>query len=192
MARAEQEGSGSAADAIGILRANRKILAQNQARQNTPITSRYGSHKVLGSPCVKKSRGSMQRASTVSGRFSTREHKKGGDETESDEFPQTESDKENCEPEVTPASRRYQVSTPPAARRARYILGENTDVISQNASLGAFLAREKSKSIVDPEQDDELRSFMGGDDMSGRTSLGSAEEAGCVEGLLKLSQGQWR
>jgi hypothetical protein len=58
-----------------------------------------------------------------------------------------------------------------------------------------MLAREKGKSgkgIIDPEQDDELRSFMDGDDMSGRTSLGSAEEAGCVEGLLKLSQGQWR
>jgi hypothetical protein len=140
---------------------------------------------------VKKSRGSIQRASTISGRFSTKEYKKGGDETESDEFPQTESDKENWEPEVTPSARRYQVATPPAARRARMILGENTDVMSQTASLGALLARERGKGIIDPEQDDELRSFMGGDDMSGR-SLGSAEEAGCVEGLLKLSQGQWR
>jgi hypothetical protein len=187
--RAEQEGSGSAADAIGILRANRKILAQNHARQNTPM--RQSSHKGLGSSGVKKSRGSFQRASTISGRSSTKEYKKGGDETESDEFPQTESDKENWEPEVTPSARRYQVATPPAARRARMILGENTDVMSQTASLGALLARERGKGIADPEQDDELRSFMGGDDMSGR-SLGSAEEAGCVEGLLKLSQGQWR
>jgi hypothetical protein len=193
--RAEQEGSGSAADAIGILRANRKILAQNQARQNTPSISRHGSHKVLGSPCVKKSRGSMQRASTINGRFSTKEYKKGGDETESDDFPQTESDKENWEPEVAPSARRYQLSTPPAARRARQILGENTDAMSQTTSLGALLARERDKGgkgMIDPEQDDELRSFMGGDDISGRTSLGSAEEAGCVEGLLKLSQGQWR
>jgi hypothetical protein len=192
--RAEQEGSGSAADAIGILRANRKILAQNQARQNTPLKSRTGSHKVLGSPGVKKARGPMQRASTVNGRFSTREYpEKGGDETESaDDLPQTESDKENWEPEVAPSKRRYQVATPPAARRARQILGENTDVMSQTASLGAMLARDKGKSIIDPEQDNELRSFMGGDDMSGRSSLGSAEEAGCVEGLLKLSQGNWR
>ncbi|KAH8724063.1 hypothetical protein GQ44DRAFT_750399 [Phaeosphaeriaceae sp. PMI808] len=190
--RAEQEGSGSAADAIGILRANRKILAQNQARQNTPIISRHGSHKVLGSPGVKKPRGSMQRASTISGRFSTKQYKKGGDETESDEFPQTESDKENWEPEVTPSARRHQISTPPAARRARQILGENTDVMSQSASLGAMLARDKGKDILDPEQDDEIRSFMSGDGLSGRTSLDSAEEAGCVEGLLKLSQGQWR
>ncbi|KAF1918356.1 hypothetical protein BDU57DRAFT_196227 [Ampelomyces quisqualis] len=194
--RAEQEGSGSAADAIGILRANRKILAQNQARQNTPIISRHSSHKVLGSPAVKKSRGSMQRASTISGRFSTstKQYKKLGDDTESDDCLQTESDKENWEPEVTPAARRYQISTPPAARRARQILGENTDVMSQTGSLGAMLARDKgkgSKGIIDPEQDDELRLFMGGDNMSAR-SMGSAEEAGCVEGLLKLSQGQWR
>ncbi|KAH7380392.1 hypothetical protein DE146DRAFT_295078 [Phaeosphaeria sp. MPI-PUGE-AT-0046c] len=190
--RAEQEGSGSAADAIGILRANRKILAQNHARQNTPIVSRHSSHKVLGSPGVKKSRGSMQRASTINGRFYTKTPKKGGDETESDDCPQTESDKENWEPEVTPAARRYQVSTPPAARRARQILGENTDVMSQATSFGAMLARANGKDIIDPEQDDELRSFMGGgDDTSGR-SIGSAEEAGCVEGLLKLSQGQWR
>ncbi|CAO2651964.1 Nn.00g002470.m01.CDS01 [Neocucurbitaria sp. VM-36] len=198
--RAEQEGSGSAADAIGILRANRKILAQNQARQNTPLLSRHGSHKALGSPGVKKSRGPMQRASTVNGRFSTKEYKeykKGDDTTESDEFPQTESDKENWEPDAPKSVRRDRqvAATPPASRAARQILGENTDLMSQTSSLGAMWAREKrkgGKAGVDPEEDDELRQFMNSDGLSGRTSLSSAEEAGCVEGLLKLSQGQWR
>ncbi|KAF1849340.1 uncharacterized protein K460DRAFT_89260 [Cucurbitaria berberidis CBS 394.84] len=195
--RAEQEGSGSAADAIGILRANRKILAQNQARQNTPLISRHGSHKVLGSPGVKKSRGSMQRASTISGRFSTKEYKKSGDTTESDEFPSTESDKENWEPDVPKSVRRDRdvATTPPASRAARQILGENTDLMSQTSSLGAMLAREKRKgrkTDIDPEKDDELRQFMNGDGLSERTNLSSAEEAGCVEGLLKLSQGQWK
>ncbi|KAL6708616.1 Homeobox protein yox1 [Coniothyrium glycines] len=194
--RAEQEGSGSAADAIGILRANRRVLAQNHTRQNTPL-KRGGSHKLLGSPCVKKSRGSMQRASTISGRFSTEEHKKSGDTTESDEFPETTSDKENWEPDFPKSVRRdRQVAvTPPASRAARQILGENTEVLSQASSLGAMLAREKRKGVKvlnDPEQDDELRQFMDGDGMSARTSLSSAEEAGCVEGLLKLSQGQWK
>ena len=41
--------------------------------------------------------------------------------------------------------------------------------------------------------DEELRAFMGGEaGVSARTTVSSAEEAGCVEGLLKLSQGQWR
>ncbi|KAF2126948.1 hypothetical protein P153DRAFT_368966 [Dothidotthia symphoricarpi CBS 119687] len=195
-ARAEQEESGSAADAIGLLRANRKILAQNQARQNTPLKSRHRSNEVLGSPRVKKSRGSVQRASTFDSRVPSKSKQKGGDETESDDMLQTESDKENWEPDMPKSARRQRhVVTPSASQRARQILGENTDVMSQTSSLGAMLAREKgagSNESSDPEQDDELRSFMRGGPMSGRTSLSSAEEAGCVEGLLKLSQGQWK
>lgn len=192
-ARAEQEGSGSAADAIGLLRANRKILAQNQARQNTPLKSRQSSHKVFGSSGVKKSRGSIQRASTFNV-FSSGKKQKGGDETESDDFPSTESDKENWEPDMPKSVRRRGFATPASATRPRQVLGENTNIISQSASLSALLAKAKKggTGIVDPEQDDELRAFMNGDNGSARTNLSSAEEAGCVEGLLALSQGQWR
>jgi hypothetical protein len=193
-ARAEQEGSGSAADAIGLLRANRKILAQNQARQNTPLKSRQGSHKVLSSSGVKKSRGSIQRASTFNV-FSSGKKQKDSDETESDEFPFTESDKENWEPDMPKSVRRRPFATPNSMQRSRQVLGENTNVISQSASLSALFAKAKSKGgkgIADPEQDDELKTFMNGDSGSGRTNLSSAEEAGCVEGLLALSQGQWR
>ena len=192
-ARAEQEGSGSAADAIGLLRANRRILAQNQARQNTPLKSRQSSHKVLGSSGVKKSRGSIQRASTFNV-FSSGNKQKDSDETESDDFPSTESDKENWEPDMPKSVRRRGFATPASATRPRQVLGENTNIISQSASLGALLAKakKKGKGIVDPEQDDELRTFMNGDNGSARTNLSSAEEAGCVEGLLALSQGQWR
>ena len=162
--------------------------------------ARHSSHKVQGSPLVKKSRGAMQRASTINGRFSNddyADYKKGGESTESDEFPQTESDKENWEPDAPKSVRRDRqvATTPPASRAARRILGENTDLMSQTSSLGAMLAKDKKKGgkgVVDPEQDDELRQFMHGDDASGRSSINSAEEAGCVEGLLKLSQGQWR
>lgn len=192
-ARAEQEGSGSAADAIGLLRANRRILAQNQARQNTPLKSRQSSHKVFGSSGVKKARGSMQRASTFNV-FSSGKKQRDSDETESDDFPSTESDKENWEPDMPKSVRRRGFATPGSATRPRQILGENTNIISQSASLGALLAKAKKggKATVDPEQDDELRTFMNGDNGSARTNLSSAEEAGCVEGLLALSQGQWR
>lgn len=192
-ARAEQEGSGSAADAIGLLRANRRILAQNQARQNTPLKSRQSSHKVLGSSGVKKSRGSMQRASTFNV-FSSGKKQKDADETESDDFPSTESDKENWEPDMPKSVRRRGFATPASATRPRQVLGESTNIISQSANLTALLAKAKKggKNATDPEQDDELRAFMNGDNGSARTNLSSAEEAGCVEGLLALSQGQWR
>jgi hypothetical protein len=78
------------------------------------------------------------------------------------------------------------------------VLGENTEIMSQSTSLGNMLARAKGntpskrRKRSDPEQDDELRLFMNSGDGSARTTVSSAEEAGCVEGLLKLSQGQWK
>lgn len=191
--RAEQEGSGSAADAIGLLRANRKVLAKNQSRQNTPVMSRNRSSTTSSEKNgVKKSRGPMQRASTSFGRLQSKESKKElGSETE--DLPQTESDKENWEPDQ-PHSRGP--SGPTGSQRTRKILGENTEIMSQSSSLGAMLASERGKNGArknsDPEQDEELRLFMNGDGLSGRSAVSSAEEAGCVEGLLKLSQGQWR
>ncbi|KAF2014776.1 hypothetical protein BU24DRAFT_423674 [Aaosphaeria arxii CBS 175.79] len=193
---ADQEGSGSAADAIGLLRANRRVLGQNQTRQNTPIMSRHNSSKSTRDGGVKKSRRQMQRASTISGPLPSKETKHG-DSSESDELPQTESDKENWEPEL-PQARRQRTSGPQSSsQRPRQILGENTEIMSQSTSLGAMLAKEKGsrreRGTSDPEADEELQLFMNSSDtLSGRTSLSSAEEAGCVEGLLKLSQGNWR
>ena len=195
--RAEQEGSGSAADAIGLLRANRKILQQNQARQNTPIkrgqSAKYISPQYSG---VKKSRGPMQRAATVNGRLQS----KGSDSSETDDLVQTDSDKENWVPNVNKSQQRSRkVYESPAVQRTRKILGENTEIMSQSNSLGYMLdksgvtPKRAARGSSDPEQDDELRAFMGGDaGVSARTTVSSAEEAGCVEGLLKLSQGQWR
>ncbi|KAF2798195.1 hypothetical protein K505DRAFT_296985 [Melanomma pulvis-pyrius CBS 109.77] len=196
-ARAEQEGSGSAADAIGLLRANRRVLAPNKTRTNTPILSRNGSSKDGG---TKKSRQPMQRASTTYGRLQTKDSKKLHDSDSSDELPATESDKENWEPEIPSSARRgarHTDAPTTSSQRPRQILGENADIMSQSTSLGVLLAKEHDKGSKrerdeDPEQDDELRSFMSGGGLSGRTSLNSAEEAGCVEGLLKLSQGNWR
>lgn len=194
--RAEQEGSGSAADAIGLLRANRKILQQNHARQNTPIkrnqSAKYLSAQNSG---VKKRRGPMQRASTVNGPLP-----KGSDSSETDELFQTDSDKENWVPNVRKSQpRNRKLHESPAVQRTRKILGENTEIMSQSNSLGIMLdtagatPKKIPRRASDPEQDDELRAFMGGDvGASTRTTVSSAEEVGCVEGLLKLSQGQWR
>ncbi|KAL5450275.1 hypothetical protein PMIN07_001275 [Paraphaeosphaeria minitans] len=190
--RAEQEGSGSAADAIGLLRANRRILQQNQARQNSPVIPRHHSGKVSPRYSVKKSRGPMQRAATINGRLQT----KGSSSSDSDELLQNESDKENWIPDVPKSQQRSRkVQESPAVQRTRQILGENTEIMSQSNSLGAMLdkfsPKKGGRKFPDPEQDDELKAFMGGS-ASARTAVSSAEEAGCVEGLLKLSQGQWK
>ncbi|KAF2686977.1 hypothetical protein K458DRAFT_297205 [Lentithecium fluviatile CBS 122367] len=196
--RAEQEGSGSAADAIGLLRANRKILAQNHARQNSPVVSRQAPSKMSHENGVKKSRGPMQRASTISGRLQSKDGKKVSDCSDTESLPQTESDKENWEPEQPQMRRPRQTGHAPESQRPRQILGENSEIMSQSTSLGNLLAREtgntpskSGRKGSDPEQDEELM-FMNNGDASARTTVSSAEEAGCVEGLLKLSQGQWK
>jgi hypothetical protein len=137
----------------------------------------------------------MQRALTSQGRLQTK-HRKAADD-ELDDIPQTESDKENWEPEGQKMHRpRKQGAS--FSQRPREVLGENPEIMSQSSSLGAMMAREKRRTSgaagenSDSEQDDELRYFMNGGDMSARSNLSSAEEAGCVEGLLKLSQGNWR
>jgi hypothetical protein len=138
----------------------------------------------------------MQRSLTSQGRLQTK--RKAVDYNEADDLPQTESDKENWEPEGQKAARpRKQGSS--FSQRRREVLGENTEIMSQSSSLGAMMAREKRKASgaaggenSDPEKDDELRFFMNGGDVSARSNLSTAEEAGCVEGLLKLSQGNWR
>jgi hypothetical protein len=139
----------------------------------------------------------MQRASTTYGRLQSKGGKRASDSDSSEDLPQTESDKENWEPEIPSAKRsRHTTLSSPSSQRPRQILGENLDIMSQSTSLGALLASERKGSKrnrdEDPEQDDELRGFMAGDGLSGRTSINSVEEAGCVEGLLKLSQGNWR
>ncbi|KAF2746259.1 hypothetical protein M011DRAFT_487403 [Sporormia fimetaria CBS 119925] len=187
-AKAEQEGSGSAADAIELLRASRRVLSQNQIRQNTTL-SRSESAKVGGNG-VKRPRGPIQRASTSYGRLQTKKHGGKADKAD-DDLPQTESDKENWEPNMPKQHRQRHA---PSSQRQKQVLGENKEILSASFSSslrgkrksGAMPARENS----DPEMDDELRTFMSGGDMSG-TNLSTAEEAGCVEGLLKLSQGNW-
>lgn len=188
--KADQEGSGSAADAIaGLVRSNRRVLGQNQARQNASLLSRGESARVLGEQGYKKSRG-LQRSSTSAGRLQTKA-KKNADSSETDELPQTESDKENWEPENPKSHRARQQAPPSNSQRQRQVLRENTEIMSQSSSLGAMLAKERRKlgrEDTDPEQVDELRQFMNG----GAPNLSSSEEVGCVEGLLKLSQGNWR
>ncbi|KAF2278841.1 uncharacterized protein EI97DRAFT_431092 [Westerdykella ornata] len=202
--RAQQEGSGSAADAIGLLRASRRVLGNNQLRQNSPMLSRSGSAKANGNT-TKRARPPMQRASTSFGRLQTKNAKGGkGDDAEVLR-PSGDSDKENWDPdEHLPSSQRPQHPQPrPSSQRARRPLGENMGLMSQSSSLGSMLARERQQQQQrkngvltpghsDPEQDDEVRNFMNSGNLSAATNLSTAEEAGCVEGLLKLSQGNWR
>lgn len=219
--KANQEGSGSAADAIGLIRStsrgalklntnkrNAQLLPQSSAKRvkldgkstHRPPLSRSSSSqgRLQGGKPVSANRSPLKKSQSVRAK---------GTDDDGFEIPQTESDKENWEPGVPGASLRrtkQPASIHQPAQSRRKVLGENTNILSTNTSLGAMMDREKGMKSTshtrlqgnltsNPEDDDEIRAFMGGaGGHSQRTSVSSGEELGCVEGLLKLSQGNWR
>lgn len=216
--KADQEGSGSAADAIGLIRANsRGALRSNPNKRNTQLQRSATATRSKGDMATPQ-KPNLARSSTSQGRLqgkamlhakpSETPRQPGKDKNkdadiEEYEIPNTESDKENWEPlnqDVGNRRRRLPPSTP-NTHRPRQILGENTDILSQSSSLGAMMARERRQKggpnhvdeNVNPEDDAEIASFMGSSRPgAGRSAVSSGEELGCVEGLLALSQGNWR
>ncbi|KAK0659581.1 Homeobox protein YOX1 [Lasiodiplodia hormozganensis] len=218
--KANQEGSGSAADAIGLIRsASRGALKLNPNKRNAQLLTQSSAKRVkldgksTHRPPLSRSSSSQGRLQGKAAPVSRTPLKKSQSavtkkaDDDGFEVPQTESDKENWEPGVPGTSLRR--TKPPTAGQQpgqprRRVLGENTNIMSTSGSLGTMMDREKGLKATphkrllgprtsNPEDDDELRAFMGGaGGHSQRTSVSSGEELGCVEGLLKLSQGNWR
>ncbi|OJD33227.1 homeobox transcription [Diplodia corticola] len=218
--KANQEGSGSAADAIGLIRsASREALKLNPNKRNAQLLPQSSAKRVkldgksTHRPPLSRSSSSQGRLQGKAAPVSKTPLKKSQSaitrkvDDDGFEIPQTESDKENWEPGVPGASLR-RIKHPTAGQQSgqprRRVLGENTNIMSTGASLGVMMDREKGLKATphrrlqttrtsNIEDDDEIRAFMGGAGAhSQRTSVSSGEELGCVEGLLKLSQGNWR
>ncbi|KAK8209602.1 hypothetical protein IWZ01DRAFT_437007 [Phyllosticta capitalensis] len=209
--KANQASSGSAADAIGLIRStSRSALKTGSVKRNErgthrPPLSRATSSlgRLQGGKAVNSARSTMQRSQT------SRSHAAPGKDEDGFEIPQTESDKENWEPGALGAGQRRSGTKPTmegsgggastlSFARRRVPLGENTNIIASSGSAGSFKSFMdqqkglKSAVVTNPEEDDELRAFMSGGASTARTSVSSGEELGCVQGLLKLSQGNWR
>jgi hypothetical protein len=189
ISRAEQECSGSAAEAIGLIRSNSsRVLRLNTQKMNSPNPGHHRSRD------GKQARPGLQRSQTHHGFVKTRpvqasqtkKSKKADDEYEQ---LNTESDKENKEPST---SRSAQVAQP-TFMRGKKALGENMHVMSHSSSLGSMMAREgRSKSSRGPKGveihvDEEVASFMG--ESGNGTAM--VEDLDCVQSLLSLSQGNW-
>lgn len=173
--KAEQEGSGSAADAIGLIRANSKSSRRPLANKTNTPTGSPMSRRLKG---AGKTKPAMLRSLTSHGRLQSssvkakddrqlgERHRKGSESSDV-EIPNNESDKENWEPGDKTAN---------DDRRKR--------------QRREHLDSTVTKDAISVEDDEEIASFMGNG--SGRASIANGEELGCVEGLLKLSQGGWR
>ena len=103
------------------------------------------------------------------------------------ERPATDSDKENWTPERQFSARRRDQGDTDLARRN----GVEQDKASQHTRT-----RRPSLDIgdrcEDPEEDEDVADFMQAGKSSKSNSVSEEEELDCVQGLLSLSQGNWK
>ncbi|KAF2838416.1 hypothetical protein M501DRAFT_1005306 [Patellaria atrata CBS 101060] len=216
--KADQEGSGSAADAIELLRSHSRSTLKSASSRSNLLLSRQNSSR-SSNGVIKKQASPLARAASSVARLQTKTSsdffapethnvskkiKASSAEVEEGGLPTTDSDKENWEPSVNgvTATRRASASRPTHPRRQ--ILGENTQIISQSNSFGSLMDAEcKVKRLrkertfdaenANPEDDEEIAAFMGSAKNSVvKEDVKDGDEMDCIQGLLSLSQGNWR
>ena len=203
--KAEKDASGSAADAIGLLRSasGRSVLGNLPSKRNS-LLSRTQSEIKRHKPNSK--RPTLQRSNTSSGRLQA-EHSQTNATSEkprtklkqsesaiSISIPGNESDKENWSPERDHVPSRQPASQDPSSGRP--VLGEKRNAANtfRPGESGVTSTKRKAARLEgdsnDPEKDIELAAFMHRQRKSNSTS--SEDDLDCVQGLLSLSQGNWR
>jgi hypothetical protein len=187
--RAEQETSGSAAEAIGMIRSkSNRALQMNANKMNSPITG----HSNMDTS--KKARPPLKKSLTHAGIVGSDLKKATGTKAVDDidiEHLNEESDKENHDPKSRHSSR-----SGPFIRTSTKVLGENDNIKSQSNSLNALLVRERqNKDKISPsssplQTEDEVVAFMAGSD-DHSICAPREEDMDCIQGLLSLKGGNW-
>lgn len=188
--KADQEASGSAADAIGLIRSSsgRGVLQSLAGKREPPLGEASSAKRFRASRTPL-----LQRSSSLHNKQSPRMF---GDKSATKtprqfrkaasglgiQMPMTDSDKENWSPErqiVAGADEEdypFSMPRPQASKRSPAKSGKDRS--------------EPTRSVDDPEVDEEVARFMGRERKS--QSVSEEEELDCVQGLLSLSQGNWR
>jgi hypothetical protein len=198
---AEKDAHGSAAGAIGLLRtaSGRNVLGQLPLKRNLVFQSQ-GSRAKRMKPDEKQS--SLQRSSTSLGRLQSKPglHKHASPRPKhsraagSSLAKGSDSDKENWSPtqDIDSESRRGGL-TPRSSNRRSTGHRRLSDVSVSRAGTPAArrpYRRGGHGRGTDPEADEELATFMGGGRKRGNIS--AEDDLDCIQGLLSLSQGNWR
>ncbi len=190
--KADKDASGSAADAIGLLRSNsgRRVLGSLPAKRNiqqsrssvNPKRHKHGGEKT-----------GLQRSVTHDAKVHSVMHRAqngtlSGLPTSSipgnqKRVPGNDSDKENWSPEGLASEDRGAAATDSSKVPSRHTM-------SSNRSYDQSFTFVEPSDVVDPEEDPEIAAFMNPGRRS--SSVSGEEEMDCVHGLLSLSQGNWR
>jgi hypothetical protein len=203
--QAEKDASGSAADAIGLMRANsgRRVLAPLPSKRNASVARQPSAKRTK----LDHTPASLRRSSTSAGRLQhgVDSASKPGLQLKYSEsgasihIPGNDSDKENWSPErqLLPSSQPVMGSGGGKhGRQGRSVLGEsrsagNTSKPGRTSKRPPQTPRPRAATdkVTDPDQDPELVAFMR--DHRKSSSISGEEELDCVQGLLSLSQGRW-
>ena len=220
--KADQEQSGSAADAISCMRfSSRGTLTPNINKTNLRLLKQSSAKRVKNDhllnprPALGRAKSSVARLQGGArdvGPVYIIENEVHKDQSKKPsihgvDVSSGDSDKENREPETQNLSngRRTATQSQVTGRTRRPILGDNRTVPRQNSSCGSPRRErgEKSKKgpvrnsglekeNLDPEDDEELVTFMSGCPNGERASISGEDDLNCVQGLLSLSQGNWK
>ncbi|KAF4554977.1 putative homeobox protein YOX1 [Elsinoe fawcettii] len=194
--KAHEETSGSAADAIGRLRSTsgRNILGALTGKRSFMHGENPASKRSKRAPLLQRSQSLQNKQSPgLLGRSKSGTSPRKFKKAQSGlgiQMITTDSDKENWSPErqfrgydgaespvdseTTQGSRRRSTVTPGK------LLHRALDGIEEHATVSS-----------DADEDDEIAHFMGGRERKSN-SVSEEEELDCVQGLLSLSQGNWK
>jgi hypothetical protein len=196
--QAENESSGSAVAAISLLRSTSKAaLKTNNNKRNAPST-RQDSSSNGKKPKIGRAMSSLARLQGTGKETLRLQSSKGKDCLM--QSPSGDSDKENWIPHEGGGNVRRRPL--PSGRTDRQhqlkpVLGDNFDASTNSMNLGG--RRNKRRKAVnaqsnvfeDEENGDEVGEEVE-DFMRGEMSPSKKGDLDCVQGLLSLSQGNWR
>lgn len=207
MRKADQERTGCAAEAIGLMRSNssgtlisnvnggKLFSIDNVNRLDDPS-------KLRSRPTIERTRSSLPRLQKChSSTFPIFEEvPRAGDKKTTMSHGRRnstgfDSDKENIDPDgnsvhIRPAGKAVVVELGVSHRR---VLGEHQPERKrqnfQRSNKCRHKPTETSAQFIDPENDQELAGFMGKKQKESNITI---DDENCVQGLLSLSQGNWK
>lgn len=200
---AENESNGSAIAAITLLRSTSSVaLKPNHNKRNAPaMTHGYGNQQGK-KPKLGRAQSSLARLQNPlkpSSRMPEKDHGSNGKDRLM-RSPSGDSDKENWTPDDNTGNTRRRPL--PSARSdkqlsSRAVLGDNHNIPSHAIDFGGTRNRRRKAKDVEPSifedkenagrVDTDVEKFM-----RGVISPSKKGDLDCVQGLLSLSQGNWR
>lgn len=198
--QAENELSGSAVAAISLLRSSSNAaLKANPNKRNAPSTN--------SEPSKQSKKAKLARTVSSVARLQTPSKTSSMVVQDPLEFgkdglmpsPSGDSDKENWTPYENAAnSRRRPLPSGRTEKRlkSRAVLGENNNIPSCAANFGGNRSRRRKPAIAQGVFEDQDESAEVGEEvekfMRGEISPSKKGDLDCIQGLLSLSQGNWR